>query len=52
VSFVVDEEDATWRRICIDGDIVSLEDCAVINLKVCTGLEVGDKVLSLFIRGF
>ena len=40
VDFSVDEEDERWRRICIDGDIVTLEKGGTIEAQVCEGISL------------
>ena len=49
VSFTVEEEDERWRRICIDGDIITVEKGAEIGLKMCKGIEIKGGVLLLSI---
>jgi len=49
VSFTVDESDARWRRICIDGDILTVDKGAEIRLKMCKGIEVNGGTISLSI---
>jgi len=49
VSFTVDEGDARWRRICIDGDIISVEKDAEIGLKLSKGIEIHGGVVILSI---
>lgn len=43
VEFVVDEEEERWRRICIDGDIITVQKGAKINIRVCDGVMVEDR---------
>lgn len=45
VEFVVDEEEERWRRICIDGEIIIVEQSAVVSVRICDGVQVGDEVL-------
>jgi diacylglycerol kinase family enzyme len=49
VSFTVEEEDARWRRICIDGDIITVEKGTEIGLKLRQGVEINGGVLTLSI---
>jgi hypothetical protein len=49
VSFVVDEDDERFRRICIDGDIVTVEPKAVIGLQMFQGIQVGGTLISLYV---
>ena len=49
VSFTIEEEDARWRRICIDGDIITVEKGTEIGLKLCQGIEINGGVVSLSI---
>ena len=49
VQFEVDEKEERWRRICIDGKIISLENGARINLQMCNEIELGEKKISLYI---
>ena len=42
VEFVVDEEEERWRRICIDGDIITVQRGAKMNIRVCDGVTVED----------
>jgi hypothetical protein len=47
VEFVVNEEDERWRRICIDGDIVIVEQNTVVSVRVCDGVHVGGEYLQV-----
>jgi chromosome condensin MukBEF MukE localization factor len=38
VEFGVDEDDERWRRICIDGEIITVEKGTVVDVVVCKGL--------------
>lgn len=49
VSFTVQEEDARWRRICIDGDIITVDKGTEIGLKMCKGIEIDGGAISLSI---
>lgn len=49
VSFTVEEEDARWRRICIDGDIIIVDKGTEIGLKMCKGVEIDGGAISLSI---
>jgi len=49
VSFTVEEEDERWRRICIDGDIITVEKGTEISLKLCQWIEINGGVVSLSI---
>ena len=41
-EFIVEEDEERWRRICIDGDIITVQKGARIKIKVCDGLTVDD----------
>jgi predicted HAD superfamily hydrolase len=47
VEFVVNEEDERWRRICIDGEIVIVEQSAVVSVRICDGVQVGGEALQV-----
>jgi hypothetical protein len=47
VEFVINEEDERWRRICIDGEIVVIEQSAVVSVRVCDGVLVGGDSLQV-----
>ena len=49
VQFEVDEEKERFRRICIDGDIIVVENGANISVHMCTGIEIGDHTVSIFV---
>jgi hypothetical protein len=42
VEFTMDEKDPHWRRICIDGDILTLSDGASIRVEVCDRIGSGN----------
>jgi len=35
VEFVVDEREERWKRICLDGEIITVEEGAIVNVKIC-----------------
>ena len=41
-EFIVEEDEERWRRICIDGDIITVQKGARIKIKVCDGVTVDD----------
>ena len=43
VEFVINEEDERWRRICIDGDILVLQDGTIVKLEVCKKIGYGEQ---------
>lgn len=47
VEFVINEEDERWRRICIDGDIVIVDQSSIISVRVCDGVLVRDETLQV-----
>ena len=49
VKFEVNEEEERWRRICIDGDIVTVGNGASISVQMCDGIVIGENTLSLYI---
>jgi hypothetical protein len=49
VQFEVIEEEERWRRICIDGDIVTVASGASINAQMCETIDVGENIISLYI---
>jgi hypothetical protein len=49
VSFTVEEEDSRWRRICIDGDIFTVEKGAEVSLVMRGGIEIDGGLLSLIV---
>ena len=49
VQFEVNEEEAKWRRICIDGDIITVANGARISVQICEGIELGENTISLYI---
>jgi hypothetical protein len=40
IEFSIDDEDERWRRICIDGDIITVARYAKIQVKVCDGISL------------
>lgn len=49
VSFVVDEDEKRFRRICVDGDIITVEPKAVIRLRMFEGIQVGGSLIRLHV---
>lgn len=49
VNFEVNEEEERWRRICIDGDIITVANGASISVQVCERIEIGENTVSLYI---
>ena len=49
VKFWVDEKEANWRRICIDGDIITVDNGAMISVAMTKGIEVRGGPLALYI---
>ena len=49
VHFEVNEEEERWRRICIDGDIITVANGASISVQICDGIELGKNTVSLYI---
>lgn len=46
-QFTIDEPEARWRRICIDGDILTLEDGAVVTIAAHEGVWIGGHPLEI-----
>ena len=49
VQFEVNEDEERWRRICIDGDIITVANGANISVQMCEGIQSGESVVSLYI---
>ena len=49
VQFEVNEEEERWRRICIDGDIITVGNGAKISVQMCHGIELEENTISLYI---
>jgi hypothetical protein len=49
VQFEVNEDDERWRRICIDGDIITVANGASISVQMCEGIELEENVVPLYI---
>ena len=47
VQFEVNEEEERWRRICIDGDIITVANGASISIQICEGIDLGEQTVSL-----
>lgn len=44
-----EEEEERWRRICIDGDIITVANGTSISVQMCEGIEWEKNVVSLYI---
>ena len=49
MSFLIDEDEERFRRICIDGDIITVGNGATVRVKMYSGIQVGERELSLYI---
>ena len=49
VQFEVNEEEAKWRRICIDGDIITVANGASIGVQICEAMDLGENTVSIYI---
>lgn len=49
VTFEVHEEEERFRRICIDGDIITVENGANIGIRMCEGIEMGGQIVPIHI---
>jgi hypothetical protein len=43
VELSVEDEDDRWRRICIDGDVITVAKNAKVNVTVCDGIALQDE---------
>jgi hypothetical protein len=49
VTFEVHEGEERFRRICIDGDIIIVENGATIGVRMCGGIEMGGQTVSIHV---
>jgi hypothetical protein len=49
VKFWVDEDEARWRRICIDGDMIIVEKGAMVSVMMTKGIDMQGGSLVLHI---
>jgi hypothetical protein len=48
-SFVVNEDEERFRRICIDGNIITVEPNSVVSLRMLEGIQIGETLISLYV---